>query len=535
MGENIQRLVLEDTFKENIAISDHGTNLIFVTQFGMYEKILRREDMRNLVVQSVTQIAKHDSVSLVVRRAIQRGMALAKIKMGAGCGSPDRTIQEVKELGDIALGYEAMKQVRSMFDDNVKDFHFILSNEEAFGKVKEFSEKIENYLRSPMEIQAEWSVLQKIVFGLTVAVGTAAVGYLAGPGLVIIGIANSTSATAATLGGLLGGFTAGASANVLMQEKFTDSVYENALKWINQQLLEAKKEYLDEKQKLQIMDLQDDGTTYSQEKILMLLSEESNNIFRNIGECVLNQCTQETKEIVRRRIKAVKMIHKIRDIFSQQCFIGLVGLQDAGKTTLLKTIWGVGGKTGFFAHTDAPLLYEVTSKLLVVDFPGSNSLDYHAKTFSICGAMNNMVIVVIPFSGDISEVISDEVQKVFAVMRGSDSTKVILCINKCGLYLKRLKEELKAEEAPVEYLKKRFVNKLNEHYENTGTGIAIKNDDILFTDWEVEDGDEDEAETFGIVGVEAVKARIREYLVNYGIYKEEEEDELRRCVSTLRV
>ena len=64
----------------------------------------------------------------------------------------------------------------------------------------------------------------------------------------------------------------------------------------------------------------------------------------------------------------------------------------------------------------------------MVDFPGSNSLDYHSKTFSICGAMNNMVIVVVPFSGDVSEIHSQEIAKVFGVMKGSDSTRVILCM-----------------------------------------------------------------------------------------------------------
>ena len=52
----------------------------------------------------------------------------------------------------------------------------------------------------------------------------------------------------------------------------------------------------------------------------------------------------------------------------------------------------------------------------VIDFPGSNSLDYHAKTFSICGAMNNLIIVVIPFSGDVSSIVSEEVEKVFQVI-----------------------------------------------------------------------------------------------------------------------
>ena len=52
----------------------------------------------------------------------------------------------------------------------------------------------------------------------------------------------------------------------------------------------------------------------------------------------------------------------------------------------------------------------------VIDFPGSNSLDYHAKTFSICGAMNNLIVVILPFTGDVSALVSEEVAKVFQVI-----------------------------------------------------------------------------------------------------------------------
>ena len=52
----------------------------------------------------------------------------------------------------------------------------------------------------------------------------------------------------------------------------------------------------------------------------------------------------------------------------------------------------------------------------MIDFPGSNSLDYHGKTFSICGAMNNLVIVILPFTGDVSALVSEEVAKVFQVI-----------------------------------------------------------------------------------------------------------------------
>ena len=115
-------------------------------------------------------------------------------------------------------------------------------------------------------------------------------------------------------------------------------------------------------------------------------------------------------------------------------------------------MWGLHGKTGLFAHTDVPVMHRITSKVTinsinifeilvilpppkknsvaafkylpntlliqvnVIDFPGSNSLDYHAKTFSICGAMNNLIIVILPFTGDVSALVSEEVAKVFQVI-----------------------------------------------------------------------------------------------------------------------
>ena len=531
MGESIQRLVIEEPLKEQFVMPDHGTNLLLVTQFGMCEKIIHRADLRDISIQNTTQIARYDSVSLVIRRAIQRGMGLAKIKREMGSGSFNKIIQEIKDLGEAALGHQAMAEMEKMFDDYQKDFHFIMSNEEAFEKVKGFCQQIEDYLRSPMEIQAEWNVVQKIGFGLAVTLGSVAAAYIAGPGLVVVGITQG-GAGAMGLGGVFGGVAAGAAANILMKEKLTDSVYENTLKWINHQLLEARQKTLDERIQLQIVDLQDDGGVYNNEKILMLLTDHDEKLLSVFDNCALGQCTEKSRETVRKRIKSIKMIHRIRDIFSQQCFIGLVGLQDAGKTTLLKKMWGVGGKTGFFTHTDVPLMYELNQKVLIVDFPGSNSLDYHSKTFSICGAMNNMVIVLIPFSGDVSrKVISDEIQTVFGVMRGSESTKVLLCVNKWGMYLERLKEELKGEEKPVEFMKKRFVEKMNEHFEMSGTEIVIKTSDVLFTDWEL--GENEEASRFGIEGVDAVRERIMEYLVSYGIYKAEEREELMKCVSEL--
>ena len=62
------------------------------------------------------------------------------------------------------------------------------------------------------------------------------------------------------------------------------------------------------------------------------------------------------------------------------------------------------------------MYFDILWQVNVIDFPGSNSLDYHAKTFSICGAMNNLIVVILPFTGDVSALVSEEVAKVFQVI-----------------------------------------------------------------------------------------------------------------------
>ena len=116
-------------------------------------------------------------------------------------------------------------------------------------------------------------------------------------------------------------------------------------------------------------------------------------------------------------------------------------------------------------------------------------------------------------------------------MKGSDSTKVILCVNKCCLYLKELKKELATKEKPVEFLKQHFVGKLNDYYQRNEVPVRIDKDDILFTDWEL--NEQSAAIDFGRVGVEKIKAIIKEYLINYQIYKSTEIDHLERCVSDI--
>ena len=165
MGEIIERLVIEEeTNHSSIAISDYGISFLPVTQFGECEKVLLCENALNIVVESVHQIAENDSVSLVVRRAIQRGMALKKIKMQSGCTGSEQIIDETIQLGTVAIGEDEMKKKETeIFTEYVKIFYFVLSNEESFQKVKDFCNKTEEYIRSPLHIEAEWATIQMIV------------------------------------------------------------------------------------------------------------------------------------------------------------------------------------------------------------------------------------------------------------------------------------------------------------------------------------------------------------------------------------
>ena len=528
-----ERLVIEQEMgNSNIVIPDCGIKLLLVTQFGECEKILHSKNVRDVVTESVRQIAENDSVSLVVKRAIQRGMALKKIQTKYGCNNSEQIIDEIIELGTVAIGEDEMKKKKvEIFTEDVKNIDKVFSNEKSFRNVKDFCNKIEEYIRSPLNIQAEWTAFQKIGVGFSAIAGGAIAASIVGPGLVSVGLTEVTSAGLVCLGGFAGAFTAGATATLLNNDQLTDSNYKNALNFIVQELLKAQNESLSDKLKAEIIDLIDEDNFFSNEKALIRLAPKKKLETEIFEKCIIGKSTRKSKEEVIKRIKAIQCIHRIRKIFSQQCFIGVVGLQDAGKTTLVKKIWNVGEKAGYFNHTKRPELHQITQKLQVIDFPGSDSLHYYSKTFSICGAMNNMIIAVIPFSGDVSEIHSKAIAKIFEVMKGSKSTKVVLCINKCGLFLNKLKEEFELHEKPADYLKQDYVNKLNGHYEREEQPVRLKEADILFTDWEL-DGNQESVD-FGIIGVEEIKNIIRGYLIDYGIYESSEANELEKCVSSV--
>ena len=526
LGNGKEKIVIEQPMRaSNLSISDHGAVLHLATQFGSCDALLPRQNIRNIKLQSISQISKHESISLVIKKSVQRGMALAQLKDRNAVTEP--IVERILKLAEKSLSKSDYENFNSILSDTETNIQFILSNKEEYEKVSHLCDKIEHFMRSPIEIYAEKSLLQRLSIGALTVVGGGAVAYLAGPGLLLIGAIEAVNIGGAMAAGVAGAGGAGYAANRFFTEAIADRNYVQVLKWITAELYKVYSLHMKEinpKRLEEVSDLRDDDSIYSNEKALLLMFNKEKGI-ENFNGSGIEKSNEKSKMDLLKRIDCIEIVHKIRNILATQCFIGLVGLQDSGKTTLLNKIWGFSQRIGMFSHTDYPVLHQITNKVHIIDFPGSNSLDYHSKTFSICGAMNNMIIVLVPFSGDVSDLVSNEIAKVFEVMAGSESSRVVVCINKCEMYLDKLKKELKDEEDPIRFMKERYASKLNEHF--TNSYIRIKKEHLLFTDWEVST----HGRQFGIEGVEEIKEYIKDHLIELNVINKDDVSELEATVS----
>ncbi len=69
--------------------------------------------------------------------------------------------------------------------------------------------------------------------------------------------------------------------------------------------------------------------TYNLEKIILLLFKTSEGISNFEGTPLMN-CTEESLDLLIKRISCIRTIHEIRNLIATQCYIGVVGIQDAG-------------------------------------------------------------------------------------------------------------------------------------------------------------------------------------------------------------
>merc|ERR1719319_936773 len=176
LGEKGEKIVVEQAITTtDISVSDHGSNLHLATQFGSCDY-------------------------LMPRKSVQRGMAVAQLRGESSSKEP--LVREVLSLAEKALPAADHDRMKTLLTANTSNIQFILSNKEEYEKVRSLCAQVEDYMRSPLKIDAEKSLLKKLSIGALAVLGGGAFAYMAGPGLLVIGAVEALNVTGVAAAGL---------------------------------------------------------------------------------------------------------------------------------------------------------------------------------------------------------------------------------------------------------------------------------------------------------------------------------------------
>jgi len=272
---------------------------------------------------------------------------------------------------------------------------------------------------------------------------------------------------------------------------------------------------------------------------LIVYLQHKTDMFQNPG--IFSHVIPEHRPSIIILMNMFCSIHGLRLLYSKQCFIGFVGPQNAGKSTLLNKLFDKTADVGMSKHTVEPTIYGISKNIFVIDFPGSDSLEDQSQRFKEFGFMNNFFVYVIPFNGTPSQSIVANVKAAYRMEYFSGkSAKTIFCINQSSKnrgevvlndnykekYVEKIKEGIQNTDYEEEYkeifdkLKNEKTNRqwideikeTNEKLKKYALDVITTND-FLFTDWLNPDPN------VGIEGPIEVGKRIRQYLLDSQIRK----------------
>ncbi len=133
-----------------------------------------------------------------------------------------------------------------------------------------------------------------------------------------------------------------------------------------------------------------------------------------------------TQAIARDRLRAALHVHHIRRILSSSVCVVMVGVKNAGKSTMVNRLFGVKAATGFLdaGETRDPTLYSLGARsdasLSVLDFPGTSSKEVELReAFERCAVVSPVCIVVLQ-PGHVGQAEYEVVQRVREQMSMED-------------------------------------------------------------------------------------------------------------------
>ena len=253
----------------------------------------------------------------------------------------------------------------------------------------------------------------------------------------------------------------------------------------------------------------------------------------------------------------LKNVHVIRQMYGKQCYIGFVGPQNAGKSSLLNALWGKEwkelAKTGMKTHTKVTTRYRVADQVYAIDFPGSDSLDDHlSSALKNLGHMNNFLVYVIQYNGTPNKELISTIKNGCQMKKVlGKSSKTLFCLNKAFAlksddvtfsdeyrkeYVNAIREDIKSNpfdeneenlwKKLKEYNAEKFAKKTCDEITRKNAQLKqftlneIKDEDFIFTDWKHQDTNR------GIEGPEDVRKRIKKYLVEAKVRSEDNLDDI---------
>ncbi|XP_066273201.1 uncharacterized protein [Branchiostoma lanceolatum] len=233
---------------------------------------------------------------------------------------------------------------------------------------------------------------------------------------------------------------------------------------------------------------------------------------------MLKNATKKSQKEALRRCQMTCDLFEIRQHLRKSCFVGLFGPQNAGKSTFIEKVWDVVvPEKGYRAHTTTPRLYKArgTDRMVIIDFPGTTAIDDQvANLANNCGGLSSILVLVMSFQGDTS---TDHVTQLTKTRALADDYNccILLCISQCGRYKDILEDKKTVDAYREDYMKH----------------LKIDSADIIFTEL-VESVDE--LESRGIVGPEGVRNWLKDWLIKYDVF-EDDEDQLYAAVNMTRV
>lgn len=400
-------------------------------------------------------------------------------------------------------------------------------------KAQQVMKTIVEKMSSPLKIQVEWKWYEYITAAVLGLAGVAAITATGGGAAIVIGGACANLGLTVGISGSIGTIATGAL-NYLYYRKanYEDNNYKVILRTCIEELPDLTDQEMNKLVKggadsQHVITLEETllrkcynlDYMYQDRKRSSLEWRDIDGILGSLpfeNSTKFRRATKDSQKLIFQHIQMCINLYELRQKLIESCFVCIAGLQDSGKSTLIKQVWGQDVQDiGFQIHTKEAVLHRITSKMTVIDFPGTSDLEQDvADTLATCGTVASLFVYVMPFSGDPSQIHVKEMQGIVPF-----NCPVLVCINQCSRYLDAFKDK-----AETEAFEKKYHDVILKTFkEKAETAEDIPEFKLMFTDFLVFD---EEMEKRGLKGTDHVRAQIKEWLKKFGVYGECEDLEI---------